>query len=133
MKNLGFEKVELMRFSRNVCIVLSIYGTILLAWQSKNYIWFYLAAAVVIFSYFFIPTLLAAVYFLVKKIVYVIGWCAGKLVLLFLFYVIFSLIGLLFRLFRRDLLERKIEKSKKSYWKEEEEGPLRRVSYERQY
>jgi uncharacterized protein YqhQ len=133
MKNPGFEKTELMRFSRNICIVFSIYGTVLLAWQSKNYIWFYLAAAAVVFCYFFIPTFLAAVYFLVKKIVYMIGWCAGKLVLLFLFYIIFSLMGLLFRIFQKDLLDRKIEKSKKSYWKEEEEKPLRRVSYERQY
>lgn len=133
MQNLGFEKTELMRFTRNICIVFSIYATVLLAWHNKSYVWFYLAAAAVLFFYFFIPNILSVFYFIVKKIVYMIGWCAGNLVLLFLFYVIFSLTGLLFRIFRKDLLERKIEENKKSYWNEEEEKPLSQVSYQRQY
>ena len=129
----NFNRTELMRFTRNSCIALVIFGSIMLICHNKNYVWFYLAGLAVVLLYFAIPYLLNLIYLVVKKIVYLVGWAAGQLVLLLLFYIIFTPLGLAIRMFRVDLLERRIEKGKRSYWKEVKEGEFRSISYERQF
>lgn len=63
---------------------------------------------------------LKSVYAVWMKFASVLGIINVTLILSLLFYIIFTPIGLIIRLFGRDLLDRKIEKDKTSYWLKKE-------------
>ena len=46
----------------------------------------------------------------------ILGWFMTRLILSFLFYIIFTAIGLISRVFRKKFLELSWDKSKNSYW-----------------
>lgn len=50
------------------------------------------------------------------KFGYYLGQIVSPIVLAILFFLVFTPIGLLLRLFAKDILDLKIDKSKKSYW-----------------
>jgi predicted membrane protein len=133
MKKDGFDKIGLRKFAINTFLVLFIVASIMLVRHKQNYVWFYLLGTAIILLYLLFPALLNLIYFIVKKIVFLFGWLIGNLVLLLFFYVIFTPLGLAMRMFKKDLLDRKIEKDRKSYWKEEEKKEFRPLSYERQF
>ncbi|MDD5165806.1 MAG: hypothetical protein PHQ57_00245 [Candidatus Omnitrophica bacterium] len=56
-----------------------------------------------------------------------------RIILAILFYLVLAPIGLIMRLFRVDLLDRKIDKKKESYWRKKEEAVCDLASYERQF
>ena len=50
-----------------------------------------------------------------------------------MFYLVFAPMSLVIKLFRIDLLERKIDKDKETYWKNKEKRPEALLVYERQF
>ena len=82
---------------------------------------------------FMAPVLLKPIYIFWMKFAFVLSWINTRLILLIIFYLIFTPIGLAMRLFGVDLLDRKIERNKKSYWKEKEKHKFDRLNYERQF
>lgn len=82
---------------------------------------------------FIIPNLLKPIYILWMKFALVLSWVNTRLILSIIFYLIFTPIGLAMRLFGIDLLERKSDKNKKSYWKKKEKKEFNPLDYERQF
>ena len=76
------------------------------------------------------PALLKPVYIVWMKFAYLLGWVNTRLILLIIFYLVFTPIGLVMRLCGIDPLERKINKKAGSYWKKR---GLSKPSYERQF
>ncbi|MFA5144382.1 MAG: SxtJ family membrane protein [Candidatus Omnitrophota bacterium] len=79
------------------------------------------------------PALLKYFYIPWMKLAFVLSWLNTRLLLCFIFYFIFSPIGLIMRLFRVDLLERKFDRSRGSYWKPKENKQFLPADYERQF
>ena len=67
------------------------------------------------------------------KIARLIGWINTHLLLIIIFYLVFTPIGVIIKLFGRDLLDIKLEKEAASYWKKIEGGPFGLERYEKQY
>lgn len=63
--------------------------------------------------------------------VFPVGWLISHLTLAFLFFAVFTPIGMVFRLFGRDLLARRRPVGYDSYW-QEKPGPVDMASYFRQ-
>ena len=82
---------------------------------------------------FIMPDLLKPAYIFWMKFAFVLGWINTRLILFIIFYLIFTPIGLGMRLFGVDLLDRKIDKNKESYWRKKEKGDSRPLTYERQF
>lgn len=61
--------------------------------------------------------LLKPVYIAWMKLAYILGWINTRLILIIVFYLVFTPIGLIMRLFGKDPLERKINGKETSYWK----------------
>ncbi|MBI4367843.1 MAG: hypothetical protein HY588_00450 [Candidatus Omnitrophica bacterium] len=59
-----------------------------------------------------------------------ISWVLLRLILGIFYYFILSPVGLMMRVFRKDLLDQKIERRAPSYWKKRT-GPSAREQYER--
>ncbi len=79
------------------------------------------------------PTLLKPVYIVFMKIAHVLGWVNTRILLGIIFYIIMTPIGVIMKVFGKDLLDRKIEPARKSYWIINEEGTVDKSRYEKQY
>ena len=78
-----------------------------------------------------IPGVLKPVYIFWMKLAFVLGWINTRLILIIIFYVLFTPVGLIMRLFRADLLDRKIDRNRDSYWKKREKKVFNPTDYER--
>jgi len=79
------------------------------------------------------PTLLKPVYIIWMRLAFILAWINTRLILFIMFYLIFTPVGIFMRLLRIDLLDRKVDKSKKSYWLKKEKGVFTSLNYERQF
>lgn len=82
---------------------------------------------------FIMPSLLKPVYISWMKLAFILGWINTRLILLIIFYLIFTPFGLAMKLLRIDLLDRKIDKAKESYWKKKEQREFNLLNYEKQF
>lgn len=71
----------------------------------------------------FFPKALRPIFIVQTKIATFIGNFISKIVLILLFYFIIFPIGLILRMFGKDLLKKKIDKSKESYYITREKQP----------
>ncbi len=79
------------------------------------------------------PALLKPIYLIWMRFALILAWVNTRIILLAMFYLIFTPIGLALRLFRVDLLYRKIDKNKQSYWRAKEKKEFSLSNYERQF
>ena len=63
----------------------------------------------------------------------VLGFFMTRLILSFLFYIIFTIIGLTAKLAGKDFLDKKIEKDKSSYWNYRDQTEYDKITTERQF
>lgn len=82
---------------------------------------------------FIMPSLLKPVYIFWMKSAFILGWINTRLLLLIIFYLIFTPFALTMKLFGVDLLDRKIDKAKESYWKNKEKRKFSPLNYEKQF
>ncbi len=62
---------------------------------------------------------------------FILGWINTRILLGIFYYIILTPIGLVMRLFGKDLLDEKIDKSKSTYWIDRPVAPVDRSQYER--
>ena len=63
----------------------------------------------------------------------VLGFFMTKVILSILFYLVFTTIGLVGRLFGKKFIDSKIDKSRKSFWIKRKPVHFDRKNYERQF
>ena len=78
--------------------------------------WAFAAGAVFALSGLFAPGVLRPVYTGWMKLAFVLAWVNTRLLLGLFFYLVMTPIGLLLRLFGKDLLNERIDRSAHSYW-----------------
>lgn len=81
---------------------------------------------------FISPNILKPVYIFWMRLAFVLGWINTRIILFIIFYLIFTPIGIVLRIFGIDLLDRKIERDKESYWKKIEKKDMH-SDYQRQF
>lgn len=133
MEKLNLDKNNLRKFGITMGIAFMAI-TIFILLKHKHTI-FYTS---IISEIFFIlalvtPVLLKPVYIFWMKLALILGWINTRLILLIIFYLIFTPIGLAMRLFGVDLLERRIEKTRDTYWKKKDKKAFNPLDYERQF
>lgn len=132
MRNLNVSQAVVRRFAVQMAIAFVIMGTFLFFRHKSFYILFYFAG-----MFFLIgalaPPFIKPVYFLFMKLAFILEWAITRLILLIIFYLVFTPLGLVKRLFTQDPLDRKIEKNKKSYWKEKSQILPQPLQYEKQF
>ncbi|MDO8662437.1 MAG: SxtJ family membrane protein [Candidatus Omnitrophota bacterium] len=93
------------------------------------------AAAVLSFVFFIagliFSILLKPVYIIWMRFAFILGWINTRVILILLFYLVFTPVGLAMKLLKVDLLERKHKKE--SYWKKKEKFDFSPLNYERRF
>ena len=91
------------------------------------------AGGVVLALSLFFPRGLLPIYRFMMWLAPILAWVNTKIILTLVFFLIFTPVGLITRLFRIDLLSRKLEPESKSYWLKRENPPFDPDSYEKQF
>jgi hypothetical protein len=71
------------------------------------------------------------VYKVWMRVAFILSWVNTRIILFVLFYLILTPIGLVLRLFKVDLLERR--KQAETYWKIKEKAGFNPLNYERRF
>jgi hypothetical protein len=103
-----------------------------LAWKG-NAAWPWLLGAGLFFllAGFFLQPLLRPLYIGWMKFAFVLGWINARLILGVFFYLVLTPLGLVMRLFGRDVLYRKFDRKATTYWVKREPAEFKRERYER--
>ncbi len=94
-------------------------------------LWFSGASLIFLASGLFFYAILKPVYVLWMKFALVLAWINTRIILGIAFYLIITPMGLLLRLFGKDLLDQRIDRKAATYWKMREEKPFDPGQYER--
>jgi len=132
---------ELKKFGLTMAIAFFVLSAVLCL-RDKS-LWLFFAGTA---GFFWIlslcaPGLLKYIYSPWMRFSHILGWLNTRLILLFIYYFIFTPIGLGLKLFQKDPLDRKIEKDKFScgergrttFWRKKEKKALGLAQYERQF
>jgi len=133
MDKLNLDKSRLRKFGITMGVAFMAITIFILLKHKHTIFYTSIISALFFILAFMAPVLLKPIYIFWMKFAFVLSWINTRLILLIIFYLIFTPIGLAMRLFGVDLLDRKIERNKKSYWKEKEKHKFDRLNYERQF
>lgn len=122
---------EYRKFGFSFGLGLNILGCIMFYRHKEHFIWFTCIGSAALMSAILCPVILAPLKKLLDKVIFFIGWFTSVITLLIAFYLIFTPIGILARLFGRDLLDQKIDKKASSYWTKRKQDIFTKQSYER--
>ncbi|MDD5128605.1 MAG: SxtJ family membrane protein [Candidatus Omnitrophica bacterium] len=129
---MSLSRKDLRKFGITIGAALLVIAIFVIFKQKNNLILlaipglFFLAATVA-------PGLLKPVYIVWMKLAFILGWLNTRFLLIVLFYLVLTPIGLMIKLFGIDLLERKINKDRKTYWKIKESPVGPSLAYKRQF
>jgi len=133
MEELNLDNNNLKKFGITMGVAFLVITLIILIRHKHNVVPISIISAIFFILAFVTPILLKPIYIFWMKLAFVLGWINTRLILFILFYLIFTPIGLAIRLLRVDLLDRKIYKNRKSYWKNKEGRVFNPLDYERQF
>ena len=126
-------KKEIRNFGITIGSIFLIIGAILLWKNNINYPIFMIIGIILLVSGLVIPIILKPIYFLWMIFATILGWIMTRVILSMLFYIILTPIGLIARLFGKQFLELRWEKSKESYWNFRTNEHLKKENYEKQF
>ncbi len=133
MEKLNLDKQNLKKFGITMGIAFLLI-TLLVFFKHRHITLSASSISVLFFiSALIAPNLLRPVYILWMKLAFVLSWINTRLILALLFYLILTPMGLLIKLFRMDLLDKKIDKKRDSYWRRKEEAVFSQKNYERRF
>ena len=127
------EKNRLRKFGITMGIAFLVIAVLILLKHRHSPRLFFALSAVFFAAGFIFPLALKPVYSIWMRIGFILGWINTRLILAVIFYLVFAPVGLFMRIFRIDLLDRKLEKNKMSYWRKKDDIVSGKASYERQF
>ena len=133
IKKIKSGKRELRQFGITMGVVLALLAG-LLFWREKEYSRYFLTFSLMFFLIgWVLPVLLKPLHKLWMTVALLIGWCVTRLILIILFYLVVTPIGLLTRLCGKDFLDIKGKKNATSYWVPRKPTKWDKTHYENQF
>ncbi len=133
IKNIKETKKDLMKFGVSVGIVLLVISA-LLFWNEKNsYLYFSIIGILLTILGIFYPASLRPINKVWMSFAIVLGWVMTRVILIILFYIVLTPIGIIAKIFRKNFLELKIDKSINSYWEVREKRNFEPSDFDNQF
>ena len=133
IKNIKSEKSDIRNFGITLGIILLLISGFLFWKEKESYQIFSGIGITLSLIAIAIPSVLKPVYWMWMIFGIILGRIMTHVILSFLFYVIISPIGLTLRLFGKQFLELRWDKSKGSYWNYRTIKHLKMEDYEKQF
>lgn len=133
IREMDCSKKEIRKSAFAVGFVLSIIGLLLL-WKGKDYYqWFLTVSALLVLLGVFAPILLKPFHRAWMTVALLLGWIMTRVILGLFYYLVFTPIALLKRLFSKDTLGLTFDTEATTYWIEKKEQERKKDSYEKQF
>ena len=133
IKNIKESKKDLRKFGLTIGIALVVIAAVLILTRKHSALYFgavgFLIAAIGII----VPQILKPLNKVWMSLSIILGSIMTRVILIFLFYLAITPIGLLTKLLRKDFLDMNIDKAKGSYWLKRERKKFDPKDYERQF
>ncbi len=133
IKNIPRGKREIRKFGLTIGVVLLLLGILLFFRGKSSYPYLLALALFFLLSGIALPTLLKPVYIPWMAAAVIMGFVMTRVILVILFYLVFTPIALFMKVGKRDLLNQRIDRNVKSYWQGKEKKPFDKKQYEKQY
>lgn len=133
IKHIDNSEKAVKKTSVTVGIVLLIITFILWYFGKTSFIYFgAIGGLFIILSYIAVP-LLRPFHKLWMTLALILGWFMSRVILIILFYLVITPIGLFAKIFGKRFLELKIDKKAATYWEKRENIIKQPIDYERQF
>ena len=133
IKNIKSEKSDLRKFGIIVGIVLLIIAGFFFLKEKESFQLFLTIGTVLFVTGIVIPFTLKPIYWVWMVFSTILGWFMTRVILSLLFYVVFTPIGLIARLFGKQFLDLKQNHSQQSYWNMKTVEASNTQNYEKQF
>jgi cytochrome b subunit of formate dehydrogenase len=126
-------KRELRKFGFTMGIIIIIIAVILLFTLSDLGIYFIISGIILFFLTIFSPILLKPLFLIWMSLAMIIGYIMTRVILSLIYILIFTPIGIVIRLLRKDPLQEKFHPDAKTYWIPKEKNEFSPENAERQF
>lgn len=133
IRNTKSDKNELRQFGITMGIALGLLGGLLL-WRGKDYSPYLLVLSIVfLFIGLVLPVLLKPIHKTWMTLATLMGWFMTRVIIIILFYLLVTPIGLMARLCGKTFLDTKFERNVNSYWIPRKTVKFDKKNYENQF
>ena len=122
---------ELCKFGFNLSLGLNILGCIMFYRHKGHFIWFSGIGSIALILSLLCPVVLAPLKKALDKLIFLISWLTCVISLLIAFYLIFTPLALILKIFGSVLLNQKIDKKAGTYWVKRKDTPFSKELYEK--
>jgi hypothetical protein len=133
IKDIKSGRKELRTFGLTMAVPLAIIGAILLWKGSRYYPHLFIVAAAFLGLGLVWPVVLKPFQKFWMTLSILMGWVMTRVILILLYYLVFTPVVLTAKLFGKRFIESDIDKNAGSYWVVREEAPTDKSVYERQF
>jgi len=133
IRNIKSGKSDLRKFGITIGIILlAIAGYFF--WQENEIFKLFIAIGTILLTFGIVyPKILKPVYWVWMIFAAILGWFMTRVILSLLFYLVFTPLGSILRLFGKQFLELKWDKTKNSYWNYRTLESTGKKNYENQF
>jgi len=133
MENIDFNRNSLRKFGITMGVMLSVICLLIFLKGRHSFLPVGIIALLFFLTALSFSGVLKPVYAFWMRLAFVLSWMNTRIILFLIFYLTFTPIGLALKLFGADLLDKKIDKNAKTYWRKKERFTAWKESYERQF
>jgi hypothetical protein len=133
IKNFSGSKKELRNFGLLIGFILVLLGGLLFWKEKTSYFYALVIGFILVGTGIFVPKANKPIYRVWMTFANIIGWIMTRVVLVVLYYLVVMPIGIAARLFGKEFLELKWERTQTSYWNPRETETIEKRNYEKQF
>ncbi|MFQ5823655.1 MAG: SxtJ family membrane protein [bacterium] len=133
IRNINPTRKDLRKFGISLGIVFTLILSYFFYTQKLKVVWPFIIPTLLLILGIAAPLLLKSSYKVWMTVAIILQWFVTHIILTILFYFIITPVGLLMRLFRKELLSKKFNIIRESYWIKREDNIYRPENYERQF
>ncbi|MCX5694959.1 MAG: SxtJ family membrane protein [Candidatus Omnitrophica bacterium] len=131
MEKLNLSKQSLKKFGITMAVCFLLIALLIFLKQRNFSLPVFSIALAFLLAAFIIPGALKPVYIIWMRLAGILGWINTRILLLAVFYLVFTPFSIVLRLMRKDLLDMKISKDKLTYWINKEKKEFSQSGYDR--
>ena len=133
IKNIQSNKGDLRKFSILIGFIFFIIGCFLFFKEQASFKFFFTIGITLFFTGITIPVVLKPIYWMWMVFATILGWFMTRLILSILYYIVITPIGLILKLFGKEILDLKISNHETSYWNLRDSSKEKIQDYEKQF
>lgn len=133
IKNIKRTNKDILNFGLLIGGIIAVIGFITVFYNSPAFTYLIPIGFTIAALGFIAPIILKPFYLVWMTLAVLLGFVSTRVILTVLFYLIITPIGLVSKMFGKDPMERKIDKTSKSYWTYRENKKYEKIDTERQF